>query len=174
MFSSWFRKKNVKEMMGKKALLGQTSCLGPWSLAPKRSINLDHSDLQSSCLSFPVSNFSTHLTPPAVRQGSLTSNTFLCNLSWQGENISIKMSQPRQTGLVLDNLSDWVFAQLCPHFIFGVILAFFFSFNLPNSCSFFSPRWIFYQVVGLKWTCCLKLLVIFHRIYLPGGQLLPL
>lgn len=140
------------------------SCLGPWSLAPRRSINRGSqwfTGHMSTC-TCPVFLHISHL-PPVVRQTALTGNTFLCNLPWQGENISIKRRLPRQTSLVLDNLSDWaVFlpAQLCPHFIllsvfYTLFLTLFHPHQLPLS---------FFQInisVTLKcmylWSCLFSL-----------------
>lgn len=119
-------------------LLCRTSWSRPRSLAPKRSINCGSQWFTGSMSTWsnPVFLHISHF-PPVVSQAALTGNTSLCNLPWQGENISIKWRLPRQTSLVLDNLSDWaVFlsARLCPHFI---SLSVFYAFFSPPSDQYF-------------------------------------
>lgn len=85
--------------------------LRSFGLWPQRDqFILDYSDSQSQGLPELAKLFffpplpSPHPYLPVGVQASLTGNTFLCNLPWQGENISIKGL--RQTSLVLDNLSE--------------------------------------------------------------------
>lgn len=131
----------------------------PWSLAPKRSINCGSQWFTGSMSTWSNSVF-LHIShfPPVVSQAALTGNTSLCNLPWQGENISIKWRLPRQTSLVLDNLSDWaVFlsAQLCPHFISLSVFYTFFSY------SFFHPHQLLFSVFQINIFVSLKCIVLY-------------
>lgn len=88
----------------------------------------------------PFFFYTTHISPTA-----LTGNTFLCNLPWQGENISIKRRLLWQTSLVLDNLSDWaVFlsAQLVLISFHSLCCALFFCFVLLSFTSTNSPLFL--------------------------------
>lgn len=145
----------------------RTSGPGPRSLAPKRSINCGSqwfTGSMSTCTS-PFLFHTSHISPLA-----LTGNTFLCNLPWQGENISIKQGLPRQTSLVLDNLSDravCLSAQLCPHVILlSVFYTLFDSLSPPPTFSACLPdRYICYSQMHVcfkvacslsRWLCPLR------------------
>ena len=145
----------------------RTSGPGPRSLAPKRSINCGSqwfTGSMSTCTS-PFLFYTSHISPLA-----LTGNTFLCNLPWQGENISIKQRLPRQTSLVLDNLSDravCLSAQLCPHVILlSVFYTLFDSLSPPPTFSVCLPdRYICYSQMHVcfkvacslsRWLCPLR------------------
>lgn len=88
----------------------------------------------STCASLFFSFFFLHVSHlPTVPTG----NTFLCNLPWRGENISIKRRLPWQTGLVLDKLSDWAVLPLCtacPHFFpFSMLFILFFWLSFTST-----------------------------------------
>ena len=130
-------------------------------LAPKRSIYCGSqwfTGSMSTCMSPFFPPHISHL-PPVVRQAALTGNTFLCNLPWQGENISIKRRLQRQTSSAPDKPSDeavFLSAQLCPHFI--SLPAF---YTISDSSTFTSSlldQYFYYPQTYV----CLNLLVLSH------------
>lgn len=86
-------------------------------LWPQRDQLTGRSDSQGPCLpEQPCFFYTSHIS--VLRQAALTGNSFLSNLPWQGENISIKRMLPRQTSSVQDNLSAGLCSSLLrPHFI---------------------------------------------------------
>lgn len=127
-----------------------------------------HSDSQVPRLPDQTRYFYTsHIFPPVVSQAALTGNTSLCNLPWQGENVSIKQRLLRQTGSVLDNLSGWAVPlctalpsfhlTLCVFFIY-IYFFFFYSISPPPTRIFLLPDQYF-CFSQMYCTVYLKLLV---------------
>lgn len=134
-----------------KTLPFRTFALGPWSSAPKRSINSGSQGFTGSTSNCALLFFYTHLP------FTLTGNIFLCNLPWQGENISIKQRLPWQTSLVWDNLPDCCVPPGAALPLFNLVLCVLHSLSLFGPlCNSHDITWISIFSVAINrisWHC---------------------